>query len=75
MSQNEGHEIGFEEVEVLDSASNDTKLRVKELLHILKRKPELNKQLNAQSNYEIKTLIVAAHPQRSAGVDSTYKSK
>jgi len=34
-----------------------------ELLHILKRKPELNKQLNSQSNYDIKTLIIAAYPQ------------
>ena len=55
MSNNKDHVIGFEEVEILDSADNDTKLRIKELLHILKRKPELNKQLGTESNYEIKT--------------------
>ncbi len=36
---------------------------MKELLHILKRKPELNKQLNSQSNYDIMTLIIAANPR------------
>jgi hypothetical protein len=41
----------------------DFKLRTKELLHILKRKPKLNKQLNSQSNFDIKTLISAAYPQ------------
>ena len=38
------------------------KLRMKELLHILKEQPELNKQLNSQSDYEIKTLIIQAYP-------------
>jgi hypothetical protein len=33
------------------------------LLHILHKKPELNKQLNPQSKYEIKTLIIQAYPQ------------
>jgi hypothetical protein len=36
---------------------------MKELLHILKEQPELNKQLNSQSNYEIKILIIQAYPQ------------
>jgi hypothetical protein len=49
--------------QIIDKASTDFKLRMKELLHILKRKPELNKQLNSQSNYDIKTLIFAAYPQ------------
>ena len=31
---------------VTDTASTDTKLRVKELLHILKREPLLNKQFH-----------------------------
>ena len=51
-----GHEMDYENVEVIDTASTDTKLRVKELLHILKKEPTLNKQLNSQSNHEIKTV-------------------
>jgi hypothetical protein len=58
--------MDYENIEIIDKASTDFKLRMirdKELLHILKRKPELNKQLNSQSNYDIKTLIIAAYPQ------------
>ena len=58
-----GHQIDFDNVEILDTASSDFKLRMKELLHILKLKPILNKQLNSQSNYDIKTIIIAAYPQ------------
>jgi len=36
---------------------------MKELLHILKEQPELNKQLNSQSDFKIKTLIIKAYPQ------------
>ncbi|CAF0988165.1 unnamed protein product [Brachionus calyciflorus] len=50
-------------IEIIDKADTDMKLRIKELLHILKRKPSLNKQLNSQSNYEIKTLSIQAYPQ------------
>ena len=46
-----GHIMDYENVEVIDTASTDTKLRIKELLHILKKEPTLNKQLNSQSNY------------------------
>ena len=60
---NPSHEFGYSEVEVLDSADNDRKLRIKELLHILSRSPELNKQHGSQSKYEIKTLIIRAYPQ------------
>ena len=37
--------------------------RIKELLHILTRKPELNKQLGSQSSFEIKTLLIQVYPQ------------
>ena len=60
---NHNHKIDYDNVEVLDSADTDHKLRIKELLHILKRQPLLNKQLNSQSNYDIKTLIIQAYPQ------------
>jgi hypothetical protein len=55
--------MDYENIEIIDKASTDSKLRMKELLHILKRNPELKKQLNSQSNYDIKTLIIAAYPQ------------
>ena len=55
--------MDFENVEVLDTATNDQKLRVKELLHIIDKKPELNKQLNSQSSYDMKTITVKAYPQ------------
>ena len=54
--------MDYDNVEVIDNASNDFKLKMKELLHILKTEPELNKQLNSQSNFEIKTLIINAYP-------------
>jgi len=55
--------MAYENIKVIDRASNDFKLRMKELLHILKTKPELNKQLSSQSAYEIKTLIITAYEQ------------
>ena len=60
---NPTHHFDFNEVEILDTADSDRKLRIKELLHILSRRPELNKQLGLQSNYEIKTHIITAYPQ------------
>ncbi len=49
---------------------------MKELLHILKEQPELNKQLNSQSDYEIKTLIIQAYPQhRKKSKNNHNKSK
>ncbi len=56
------HPMDYDNVEVLDHADTFTKLSVKELLHILKKKPSLNKQLNSQSSFEIKTLIVKEYP-------------
>ena len=55
--------MDFDNFEVIDQADNDLKLRIKELLHNLKRKPSLNKQLNSQSDFDIKTLIIQAYPQ------------
>ncbi len=57
------HQIDYENAEVIDSANSDMKLRIKELLHILRRKPSLNKQLNAQSEFDIKTILIQAYPQ------------
>jgi hypothetical protein len=41
------HEIDFENVEVLDSATNDYRLRLKEALYIKKYKPALNIQVQS----------------------------
>ena len=60
MEDNPGHVMDFDNIQVIDRASSNFKLRMKELLHILKEQPELNKQLNSQSDYEIKTLIIQA---------------
>jgi hypothetical protein len=54
--------MDYENIQVIDRASSNFKLRMK-ILHILKEQPELNKQLNSQSDYEIKTLIIQANPQ------------
>jgi len=61
--ENPGHLMDYENVNVIDQASNDMKLKIKELLHIIQKKPTLNKQLNSQSGFELKTLIVQAYPQ------------
>jgi len=58
-----GHQMDYDNVEIIDHADNPTKLDVKELLHILKTKPEINRQLGSQSSYEIKTILIQAYPQ------------
>ena len=55
--------MDFDNIQVIDRASSNFKLRMKELPHILIDQPELNKQLNPQSDYEIKTLIKQAYLQ------------
>jgi len=63
MQANPSHTMDYDNIEVIDQAANDLKLRIKELLHILRRKPSLNKQLNAQSDFDIKTFLIQAYPQ------------
>ena len=58
------HQMDYDNVEILDSAYNDNKLRTKELLYILVQKPILNNQLNSQSQYDIKTIIVEAYAHK-----------
>ena len=55
--------MDYDTIQVIDRASSNFKFRMKELLHILKEQPELNEQLNSQSDYEIKTLLIQAYPQ------------
>ena len=44
----DGHEIDFEGVEILDTASIALKLQYKEMLYIRKLKPTLNKQVESE---------------------------
>ena len=60
IAQNPSHAFN-EGVEVIDTAESEFKLRIKELLHILKPKPALNKQLGTNSKYEIKTILIRAY--------------
>ena len=50
----EGHEIDFDNVQILDRANTELKLQYKEMLYIRKLAPTLNKQLNS----ELFTLII-----------------
>jgi len=59
--------IDVNQVEIVDVADTERKLCYKELLHILSRNPELNKQLGPQSNFEKKTHIIKAYPQFNTG--------
>jgi hypothetical protein len=64
IEENPIHEMDYENIQVIDRASSNFKVRMKELLHIMKeQQPELNKQLNSQSDYEIKTFIIQAYLQ------------
>ena len=63
VKSNANHKIDYENIEVIDRADSDNKLKIKELLHILKQEPSLNKQLNSQSSHEKKTLIIKPYPQ------------
>ena len=47
MVTNLGHHMDFENINIIDRASNDMKLKIKELLHIIQKKPKLNKQLSS----------------------------
>ena len=55
------HFFDFTKIEVIDHADTDLKLKLIELQHIIKEKPILNCQLNPQSEYEIKKLIIRAY--------------
>jgi hypothetical protein len=58
LKANPKHSIDYKAIEVIDRASNDLKLRIKERLHIIAEKPEMNKQLGSQSSYKLKTILV-----------------
>ena len=55
--------MNYANIKVIDRASSDFKFRMREMLHILKNKPQLKKQLNAQSKSEVKTLTIQDYEQ------------
>jgi GIY-YIG catalytic domain-containing protein len=55
-----GHEIDYDNVEILDRADSDRKLQVKEILHIDKRNPTLNIQLNNQAAFRMNVKIIGS---------------
>ena len=55
-----GHVIDFTGAKILDRADTDRKLQLKELLHIDKRQPTLNKQLISQSEFRINVNIIGS---------------
>ena len=50
----EGHEIDFDNVQILDRANTELKLQYKEMLYIRKLRPQQNKQIES----ELFTLII-----------------
>ena len=60
--------MDYDNVEIIDKANNNLKLQVKELQHILKSKPDINRQLGSQSSYEINTILIQAYSQHKKRV-------
>ena len=58
----EGHEMDFDNIKIIDRASNNLKLELKEMLYIRKLKPTLNKQMNS----ELFTLIIRNTQQENS---------
>ena len=52
--------MDLDNIKIIDRADNDIKLQYKEILHIDKRKPILNKQLNSNDSYRINTYIIGS---------------
>ena len=46
-----GHKIDFDGIKILDRADSDSKIQVKDILHIDKKKPSLNTQINSQTEF------------------------
>ena len=55
-----GHKMGYDDTEIIDTSDSLVKLAAKEALHILQKRPTLNKQLNSQQSFDLKMLIIGA---------------
>ena len=67
-TNNPGHQMDYENVEIIDQANNNLKLKVKKLLRIIQSKPDINRQLGSQSSYEINTILIQAYSQHKKRV-------
>ena len=63
IADNADHLWGYDEVELVETTENDHKLLIRELLHILSRRPTCNKQLGSQSKHEINIILIKAYAQ------------
>ena len=50
-----GHDFDYEGIEIIDRADSNFKLCIKELLHIIESKPDLNTL--CKNDFSLKTLI------------------
>ena len=55
-----GHKIDFDGIKILDRADSDSKIKVKEILHIGEKKPCLNTQINSQTGLRYNENIVGS---------------
>jgi hypothetical protein len=61
LNSNPGHEINWN-AEIIDTADNDFKLQLKEMLHITTAKPRMNTQhLDKNKDYKLRTIIIGRH--------------
>ena len=59
-----GHKIDFDGIKILDRADSDPKIKVKKILHIDKKKPSLNIQINSQTEYRYNVNIVGSKKKK-----------
>ena len=58
------HKIDFDGIKILDRADSDPKLKIKEILHIDKKKPSLNTQINSQTEFRFNVNIVGSKKKK-----------
>ena len=59
-----GHKIDFDGIKILDRADSDPKIKVKDILHIDKKKPSLNIQINSQTEFRYNVNIVGSKKKK-----------
>ena len=58
------HVIDWDGIKIVDRADSDAKLKVKEILHIDKKKPSLNVQVNSQTEFRLNVNIVGSRKKK-----------
>ena len=59
-----GHKIDFDGIKILNRADSDPKIKVKEILHIDKKKSILNIQINSQTEFRYNVNIVGSKKKK-----------